>query len=372
MSLLLQLNGDLPERFPGHERRLYVFSCKKKACRRKGGSLRAFRGTKTFQGAEQAMSDSKGGSSEQPNQQAPALGGAIFSSNALSVKNTYQNPFVQKSGSSIEHASGNPFSSGSQSNASKPLKQPDLTNKTTEKLPALFAEKARIGASNDASKTVTKPSPWPARSELPPSFSSYHLDAGYETLDPTPNSSLPSASINAKMEIDEALSAESEKDAFESSIDKTFQQFADRLAQNPEQILRYEYGGTPLLYSSTDAVGQVFSSSSGLGKTATIPKVKTKTASANGAARGMPSCPSCTAPRVFELQLCPHAITELEADEEGLEGMDWGTVVLGVCSRDCAEQQGDLTKDEEESGAWTWREEWVGVQWEEIAEKGKK
>src|SRR5579862_7060807 len=46
MTLLLQLNGDLPEVFPGHERRLYVFSCRRKACRRKEGSIRAVRGVR--------------------------------------------------------------------------------------------------------------------------------------------------------------------------------------------------------------------------------------------------------------------------------------------------------------------------------------
>ncbi len=46
MTLLLQLNGDLPERFPGHERRLYLFTCRRKACRRKEGSVRGFRGVR--------------------------------------------------------------------------------------------------------------------------------------------------------------------------------------------------------------------------------------------------------------------------------------------------------------------------------------
>src|SRR5690606_28923720 len=44
MVLLLQLNAELPDRFPGHERRLYVFSCKRKGCRRKDGNIRAIRG----------------------------------------------------------------------------------------------------------------------------------------------------------------------------------------------------------------------------------------------------------------------------------------------------------------------------------------
>ena len=77
----------------------------------------------------------------------------------------------------------------------------------------------------------------------------------------------------------------------------------------------------------------------------------------------MPRCPNCNAPRVFELQLVPQAIAELEVEEEGMEGMEWGTVILGVCERDCGERG-------VAGGEVGWVEEWVGVQWEEDA-KGK-
>ena len=79
----------------------------------------------------------------------------------------------------------------------------------------------------------------------------------------------------------------------------------------------------------------------------------------------MPQCPNCGASRVFELQLVPQAIAELEMEEEGREGREWGTVILGVCARDCAERgvgAGDVG----------WVEEWVGVQWEEDAKAGKR
>lgn len=145
-----------------------------------------------------------------------------------------------------------------------------------------------------------------------------------------------------------------EKDAFESTIDKTFQKFADRLAQNPEQVLRYEFGGTPLLYSNNDTVGKLFSQT----PTETS-NSKLKTAPQRSGR--IPHCPNCASARVFELQLVPHAIAELEVEEEGLEGMEWGTVLLGVCERDCG-QRGV------EDGDVGWVEEWVGVQWEESGE----
>lgn len=63
---------------------------------------------------------------------------------------------------------------------------------------------------------------------------------------------------------------------------------------------------------------------------------------------------------MFELQLTPHAITELEVDEMGMEGMEWGTVIVGVCGKDCVP---NATGD----GEVGYLEEWVGVQWEELA-----
>ena len=140
------------------------------------------------------------------------------------------------------------------------------------------------------------------------------------------------------------------KDAFESSMDKTFQRFADRLAQNPEQVLRYEFGGQPLLYSKTDAVGRLLGAhEAGQGK------VQTAAGRSGGRA---PRCGNCGADRVFEVQLTPYAIVELEAEELGLEGMEWGTIILGVCSKDCVARgvkQGEVG----------YVEEWAAVQWEE-------
>lgn len=77
----------------------------------------------------------------------------------------------------------------------------------------------------------------------------------------------------------------------------------------------------------------------------------------------MPRCEYCGSERVFELQLVPHAISVLEEGREGVGlgdgegGMEWGTIILGVCGRDCAPDR---------VGVVGWREEWAGVQWEEM------
>jgi len=60
------------------------------------------------------------------------------------------------------------------------------------------------------------------------------------------------------------------------------------------------------------------------------------------------------------MQLVPYLIYELEKDDEeamkldGSAGMEWGTILVGTCSKNCGEE-----------GRVVFREEWVGVQWEE-------
>lgn len=113
-------------------------------------------------------------------------------------------------------------------------------------------------------------------------------------------------------------------------------------------MLRYEFRGEPLLYSKTDDVGRAFPCAS---SSANI-------ASRNAQSNRVPVCGNCGAKRVFEFQLTPHAISELEAEEEGMEGMEWGTVVVGACDRGCVEKGVG-------EGNVGWVEEWVGVSWEE-------
>lgn len=147
------------------------------------------------------------------------------------------------------------------------------------------------------------------------------------------------------------------KDAFESELDKAFIRFSTRLGHNPEQVLRYEFGGVPLLYSYGDAVGKrVHGPMAGQGHDSNA-KVKTVTSGGIEGQMSIPPCEYCSGERVFEMQLVPHAISVLEESKGGLDGMEWGTIILGVCSHDCGPK---------EVGDTVWREEWAGVQWEEV------
>ncbi|KAM7188090.1 Programmed cell death protein 2, C-terminal putative domain containing protein [Rhypophila sp. PSN 637] len=387
MVLLLQLNAELPDRFPGHERRLYVFSCRRKSCRLKEGSIRALRGVRVSENAATTTAEKKEKATPAPVAPSAAslgLGEALFgvktaastAGSAIQAVNPFAtggaaaavNPFASKSSTT---STANPFSPKTSEPAQTPApaQQEETEQKEqeaeTKKLPETFAQK--LSLNNDQAVTITQgpaapPEPWPpanSENDTRPYPVKWLSDAEYETLDPTP--ALP-AQATQIMDLDtdapggSGSGGKEDKEVFESTMDSVFQKFADRVGQNPEQCIRYEFNGVPLLYSKNDTVGKLLYTG-GEGNE----KVKTT------GAKGIPRCTNCGAGRVFEVQMTPHAITELEEGdgEENdmvLDGMDWGTVILGVCEKDCLERGS-------KKGEAGYVEEWVGVQWEELSVK---
>lgn len=355
MVLLLQLNGELPERFPGHDRRIYVFGCRRSTCRRREGSIRAIRGVRVWKEVEDTKREEAAAAEEERKKQeeeeaaekakAPGLGSTLFGSSSAfgGGAGANSNPFAS--------GGGNPFSSGGGGSSANPFsteaKKADTTEKpkaeeaSKETLAKTFAE--TLSLNTKPASPPPPPEPWPTSSEGQPTPypTLYLTDAEYETLDPTPSGSkgLPA---NARVESADAEEPSIlDREAFESTMDAAFQKFADRLSQNPEQVIRYEFGGIPLLYSKTDDVAVRM---------------------AKGPAAGMPGCPNCGGRRAFEVQMTPHAIAELEEHDLSLEGMEWGTVIVGVCDSDCRPPGVGL-------GQSAYLEEWAGVQWEELVDR---
>jgi pre-rRNA-processing protein TSR4 len=346
MILLLQLNGDMPDKFPGHERWLYIFGCKRKACRRKDGCIQGIRGIRRQKVKIEAQSKSTDSKSK-PSVPSVDIGANLFGvSSSAAFPAARGNPF--STSSSSYSTSANPFAEVS-TLAAKPPQKVDVSS-----LPQTFAEKAKIGEASNPPTAIRPLEPWPEESKFPPAYPFLHLDAEYETLSapPTPEVSHTTSTVDTS----DSGGRGEDKDLFESAMDKTFQKFADRIAQNPEQVLRYEHNGTPLLYSTTDTVGRLLAS--------TIHKTVAKVTTSDIYGSRIPRCTNCGASRVFEVQLTPHAITALEEDEMSIDGMDWGTIILCVCSQDCGSQ--GVT-----DGEVGYVEEWTGVQWEELDERRK-
>ncbi len=360
MVLLLQLNGELPEHFPGHDRRLYLFSCRRKSCRHKEGSIRALRSVRVSADAPTVNVDKgkveKGQEKPKPAPTAAesGLGEALFGVKPLAGGSGQVNPFSTTSGanpfSKPTAAVGNPFGKPApvpkQEEPAPPVENPTEAVDPAAALPKTFAETLSLNNSQVAA-ALPPPEPWPHESEQPQAYPVRWLaEAEYETLDPTP---LPKVTNPSAMEVDSSDTAggsgKEDKEVFESSMDAIFQKFADRVGQNPEQCIRYEFGGQPLLYSKNDVVGKLLHASGDESKIT--------------ASKSFPRCQNCGAGRTFEVQMTPHAIEELEAEEDGLDGMDWGTIIVAVCERDCQERG-------VKPGQTAHLEEWAGVQWEEL------
>ena len=448
MRLLLQLDGDLPDRFPGHRRRLYIFVCMRRTCNRKAGSVRALRGVRTDWDGARAVAGAESMTVEPavtPTSEAlpkrdigrELFGGESSTAPTLSSSPSSRsydknaNPFTSPSSDIPQALAKNPFSAldAKSSLGAKAPQKPACK----EGLASTFA--AKIGI-NDASQAGSPgPAPiesharlqfeaWPAadNKRTPVPYTTCFLDAEYETLDTLPQD-IPISSeytIDERADDDSALGgkgsstthkvASKEREVFESSLDKTFQRFADRVAQNPLQVLRYEFGGMPLLYSSIDQVGKLFPSSShnepfsGKVTTTRTTAGSIPSGSMNGisTAHRIPPCNNCSKPRTYELQLMPHAIDELEPDQDLSEEkggvLEWGTLLLGTCSQDCVpswsistpttdtrpmedNRKGDGKEDGSNSSVAAaddvvdtkkidqgsmggYLEEWVGVQWE--------
>lgn len=279
-------------------------------------------------------------------------------SSATNPFSTSTNPFSNSSNPFSTNAS-NPFAAaglGSPSELSaKPPQAPSATDIIAKDLPKTFASALSLNNPTPTFGPLPPPEPWPQEADLPPAYPMhYFVDTDYETLDKAEDLPIPVQTMEMNEGSGSGGSQKEDKDVYESTIDTTFQKFADRLAQNPEQVIRYEFRGQPLLYSKKDVVGKRLSAH----KDSSNAKVRTS----SGSASGMPRCGNCGSGRVFEVQLTPHVIMELESEEEGLDGMEWGTIIVGVCEKDCGQKGVDV-------GGLGYVEEYAGVQWEEVGDR---
>lgn len=117
--------------------------------------------------------------------------------------------------------------------------------------------------------------------------------------------------------------------------DKIFNKFMKVVRENPDQIIRYQRGGTPLWISSSNIPLQI------------------------------PKCP-CGSERQFEFQIMPQLLNYLGIDNVK-ESIDWGILAIYTCIRSC--DFGNAYKLE-----YLWKQDFDNVQYtneEKLDDKGE-
>ena len=148
---------------------------------------------------------------------------------------------------------------------------------------------------------------------------------------------------------------------------------------------RYDLGGIPLPFAGDDLYKQLFPLLPGKSGLETVTKavlnVQDSSIRRGYDPTSIPSCPHCDSRRVFECQLMPNlinimgsnadggrgAMTDegrkeamrklLKGDAEG-RGMEWGTILVFSCEKDCCLGPGNKEKQD------AWSEELVLVHWD--------
>ncbi|CDK27620.1 unnamed protein product [Kuraishia capsulata CBS 1993] len=338
MALLLQSYANLEATY--YDRVLYVFACKKPGCRRQNGSVRALRAVRKD---PKAMASWQ----EQVEKKAPVeatrfdISKEIFGSSSNPFTSDTPNPFS---------SSANPFAQPEPKQES--ISEPKTETKETQST-AKSDTPAKTYASVASSGVKPKPKPKPLSVKLP-SHPGYILYMDAESLKrkpvEAPIGQIDESALDTEVEASNAQLNPLAKQMADMLDDSQFQKFSSKVAHNPHQVLRYDLGGKPLLYSSGDSVSKLFLDKKGRWRDEFL--------------LARPGF-NPSGQRRFELQLMPKAIIDLESDLENIdEGMEWGTIVV------CTDVEDTMPELDENHVGYV--EEYCGVQWEEEVKGGEQ
>ncbi|GAA6016754.1 hypothetical protein JCM11491_001795 [Sporobolomyces phaffii] len=397
------------------ERVVYVFACPRALCRKRDGSVRAFRAHRIWKDAPDEKARIQAEQREaRPQPVAIDLGGLVFGSGSVASPSSSKNPFAATSSNPFAPAAPattNPFAAvPSQLNPFAPPPPPAPPAKSPASTPA-------------AHSTEQVTSTWPAAG---PSYPAQYITTSYEPASPKLSSkqlpplaslSLDSSELDANGADDDGdddrrprregkgsggrtkkgsgggkgrADGSGTKPGAASSapagagegyevqrvkgVDQVFLKFQERVSREGAQVIRYEHDSQPLAFSASSAAYQTLfpraanTTGGGDGELGTFSPVRA------------PTCRSCRARCVFEYQLMPNLVAHLNRlaartkgtspygdDDDTVgnrdrgkvqeEGLDWATVWVFTCGAECV---GDTTREKE-----SWIEEHVLIEWEE-------
>lgn len=272
------------------DRVLYVFMCTK--CHRQAGSIKCIRGVKrngTAASATQAKLDSATAGDAVP-------GAKDFKINPFDLSGAAANPFASTSGA----GAANPFAS-----ATTPATKADAPSKTTT--PEEPSKKV-LRKLHDEKKDLEYDSAH--------EFKGYQLYVEQETFQNKPDHLKLPKNLKIDKEALELTGEDELEDLDRDPVkldprteklsqfldDEVFQKFQEVVGYNPLQVLRYDLGGKPLYYAETKVDLE-----------SVIPKPGFNPSSK----------------RVFEMQLMPKLILDLEKEDQTVsDGMEWGTILV--------------------------------------------
>lgn len=353
-----------------YDRVLYIFGCPKTSqCSRKKGSVKCIRGiSKDPAKMAQIKAESEEAARKEFDEKLRLdntkklqieLTKDLFNTSDKKDTAKADNPF----GSSANPfgASSNPFDS-----AANPFKQ-----STIAKSPEAATQSLATGAKGESfaeavakAQPKSQPKSQPKKSlseDVLPSYPGYFVYVEQEKFKKiTVEADLEKYKHLIDADVETEPSGSEKKQASSSTPmnpqaakisnmldDKYFEAFTNTVKHNTSQVLRYDLGGKPLLYSGRDDVAARFN---GRDANFNIPNPGYNPSSH----------------RQFECQLMPKAILDLENDSNKnvtlndiLNGMSWGTIII------CTDVEDFVPTESFDENNVAYIEEWCGVQWEE-------
>ncbi|KAF9392661.1 hypothetical protein CPB97_011641 [Podila verticillata] len=342
-QLYLLLQAYVPLEKSAYDRVVYVWACNQRLCMHKKGSFRVVRALKLNPEYAQKL-EKKAKPAAPAAKPAPAanpfgapgafdMGNALFGGSGSGFNNPFAAPSNTTSGFAPPAGFGAPISFASATSANIPKKDDSSSDEEEQDAPEESRE-------------------WP---QSLVSFSPHYMYITEEVLEDSDTEDEIAQRYSHFMQLENDMSEESEggatwggeayeKASLPKGVDKAFQKFTERVQAWPDQCVRYDFPGIPLLFSYSDATAQQL-----------LP-VNTKQHSKHTtpSAHRIPRCPACKGPRGFEFQLMPNllsllAVTSqkyLSAEEKaslksrkGADqfniGMEWGTILVYSCVEDC-------------------------------------
>ncbi|KAF9104734.1 hypothetical protein BGX27_009972 [Mortierella sp. AM989] len=373
MYLLLQAYVPL-EKSP-YDRTVYVWACNSRLCMRKNGSFRVIRALKmNAEYAQKLEKKPKPAAAPTP----AAAPGAVAAANPFAAPGAFDmgNALFGGAGSGFN----NPFAASSSTpNPFAPppgfgVTSPTPAVKSFASVTSSNIPKEESGSESEEDEDTTpEPTDWP---EKLPAFDPHYLYIAEEVLE---KSNTIDDEISQRyghlLALEEAAANDDEDEngaggsggatwsgeAYEKAslpkgVDKAFKKFTERVQSWPDQCVRYDFPGSPLLFSYSDRTAQTL-----------LPPNTTKHSKlSTPSAHRIPKCPACKGPRGFEFQLMPNLLSMLDVtsknylsqeekqslkERKGAQvfdvGMEWGTILVYSCVEDCF---GRKVQNEENNG----------------------